>query len=145
MINKKSFFFAIIFLLLLLIGTLTFQLLIASENNYNASKVEICIQSNTLIEAFIDDEKKANDLYINKLLQVTGVVKEINFLNDKNTLILQSTNYSDSGIICDIHKSQIKKLTNIKKHQKVILKGICKGFLKDVILLDCYIDFKINE
>ncbi|RBW59715.1 hypothetical protein DS884_08240 [Tenacibaculum sp. E3R01] len=145
MITKKTFFFAIIFLFLLLIGIITYQFLIVNKKHSSTSKVEISIQSTKLVEAFIHNETKADDLYINKLIQVTGVIKEINFLNDKTTLILEGNNSNNSGIICDIHKSQTKKLTNIKKHQKVTLKGICKGFLKDVILLDCYIDFKINE
>ncbi|KGL64152.1 conserved hypothetical protein, tRNA-anti-like family [Polaribacter sp. Hel1_85] len=105
---------------------------------------EASINSNDLIDSYILSEEKTDKLYSGKIIEVTGFVKEVTFLNNRNTVILYSQNKT-SGIICDIHPSQIEKVKNLKEHQKIIVKGICKGFLKDVVLLNCYIDLKLNE
>ena len=44
-----------------------------------------------------------------------------------------------SFIMCSMKKDQYKEAQHLKTGQKVILKGICKGFLMDVIFLDCMI------
>ena len=64
-----------------------------------------------------------------------GKVKEVSFLNNTNTIILLGD--ENSGIICDFSQNQTKEIKALTKNQTVIIKGIYKGFLKDVILLNC--------
>ena len=62
-------------------------------------------------------------------------MKEITHLNNRITVILNSKN-ENFGVICDINTNQNEKIEQLKKHQKIRVKGICKGFLKDVIILN---------
>ncbi len=103
------------------------------------------VQSNSLIENFLMDEEKADETYVNKVIEITGIVKEVSFLNNRNTLILQGDNESP-GIICDMNPDQLTAITKIRKGDRVRVKGICKGFLKDVIVLNCILtDQQPNE
>ena len=115
-----------------------------SHKNLELIASDAALHSDDLINSYIVNEEKTNALYSGKIIEVTGFVKEVTFLNNRNTVILYSKNKT-SGIICDVHPSQIEKVKTLKEHQKIVVKGICKGFLKDVVLLNCYIDLKLNE
>ena len=111
----------------------------SSNESLEKMAFEVTVNSDDLIANFLSNEHKANDLYAGKIIEVDGFVKEISFLNNRNTVILYSKNKT-SGVICDVHPSQIEKVKKLKEHQKIKVKGICKGFLKDVVLLNCYIE-----
>ena len=91
-----------------------------------------------LIADFKENEAKADLLYTGKVIEITGTVKEVSFLNNRNTLILQGKN-KDSGIICDMNNNQIIAIKDITIGETLTIKGICKGFLKDVVMLNCII------
>tara|TARA_R110000787_G_scaffold55942_1_gene128807 strand:+ start:10873 stop:11301 length:429 start_codon:yes stop_codon:yes gene_type:complete len=93
-------------------------------------------KSELLLADFKEDEKKADKFYTRKVIEVTGIVKEVSFLNNRNTLILQGED-KDSGVICDMNSNQIDATLKITEGQKVTIKGIYKGFLKDVVMLNC--------
>ncbi len=136
MIFKKKILY--LFILILSIGV--FVLIFSNkEKNYANTKPSFVVNSNELINAYIQDEEKANALYTDKLIEISGTIKKINYLNQKSSIILNS-DFNDSGIICELNNSESSKLSKLSKNRKVIVKGICKGFLKDVVLLNCYLD-----
>ena len=144
--KKKNKPLYIIVTILLLVNGYYYIIPYFKESNKNLELVasEASINSNDLIASYIISEEKTDKLYSGKIIEVTGFVKEVTFLNNRNTVILYSK-HKTSGIICDINPSQIEKVKTLKEHQKITVKGICKGFLKDVVLLNCYIDLKLNE
>lgn len=140
MIAKKKFFY-IFSSVLLLIGIFIFTLLLKDKNYNAASKPKVRIHSNKLMSSYIDDEKTAAKFYTDELIEVSGTLKEVSYLNQKTTIIL-NTDTIDATIICELNDSEIKKTIGLQKNQEILIKGICKGFLKDLILLNCYIDIK---
>lgn len=143
---NKNFFFGITIVVLIVINI--HHYLVPLFTNYSTDIVNIhpssSLDSEQLINSFKNNETESNNLYTGKILEVSGVIKEISFLNNRNTIILQAAN-KNLGVICDIDKSQKDKFKSLKINQKVTVKGMCKGFLNDVILLNCYIDLKPNE
>ncbi len=130
--------------LALLLGFLCYYFFIDTKG-IESLEPHFSIASEDLVELYSDNEKKADNLYTNKIVEVYGTVKEISYLNDRKTIILAG-NSESSNIICDLNENQLNKLNQLKNNQTVYIKGICKGYLKDVILLDCYIDtLKNNE
>lgn len=97
---------------------------------------ELNITSNKLVANFMDNEERADSMFSGKIVEITGRVKEVTFLNNRNTVILYGHN-STSGIICDFGTNQLEEIKRLSKNQKVSIKGVCKGFLKDVIILNC--------
>jgi ABC-type lipoprotein release transport system permease subunit len=143
--NKKITFLSIITLLLLIIGYYyILPMFKSSEKNLQNEHAERSVSSKELINAYTINEEKSDRLYAGKIIEVTGFIKEISFLNNRNTIILNS-NTETFGVIYDVNPNQEEKIKLLKKHQKIRVKGICKGFLKDVILLNCSIDLIPNE
>ena len=116
----------------------------SSEKNLTNSTPELSLTANHLAEFYKNNEEESNLLYAGKILEITGTIKEITFLNDRTTVILNSSSKS-FGVICDIHPNDFNKINKFKINDAVTIKGICKGFLKDVILLNCTIDLPTNE
>ena len=116
----------------------------STEKDLQNEVAALVLNSDFLVSAYENNETKSNILYGGKIIEVTGFVKEITHLNDRNTIILNSSSET-FGVICDINPNQKEKIDKLKQHQKIKIKGICKGFLKDVILLNCSIDLPTNE
>jgi len=143
--SKNKIFFAVGFLFIIFLLVIFIKPIFeASEKNLENKVAELTLSSNDLIHNYVNNEEKSNKLYTGKIIEVTGFVKQITFLNDTNTIILNSENET-FGVICDINSNQKEKIKALKLHQKIRVKGICKGFLKDVILLNCSIDLMTNE
>ncbi|WP_299601558.1 hypothetical protein [uncultured Aquimarina sp.] len=104
--------------------------------NVIATEPELHLSSTSLVASFSTDEQSANDSYKNKILEVTGSIKEISYLNNRSTLILEG-NTKTSSIICDIQPNHKMKLKKLREGDTITIKGVCKGYLKDVILLNC--------
>ena len=144
--KQKNKILLIIIIVLLAINGYNYLLPAFSKTEKDLQNInfDIAINSDELIASFIKDEKQSNNFYAEKIIEITGFVKEVTFLNNRNTVILYGKQ-KDFGIICDTHPSQINKIKSLKEHQKIKVKGICKGFLKDVILLNCYIETNLDE
>ncbi|WP_411029576.1 OB-fold protein [Spongiimicrobium sp. 3-5] len=96
---------------------------------------EVKISSENLVTSFLADENSANSKFVEKTIEVAGVVREITFLNDRYTIFLQGG--GEFCLMCDMQANQLEKVRSIRPGQEVLLKGICKGFLIDAILLNC--------
>lgn len=144
--KAKSIFYSITILLVILLSILYFTkpFFKLSNKNIENEVTEHNLNATDLVNYYANNEAKANLLYTGKIIEITGTIKEISYLNDRNTIILNS-NSETFGVICDINPNQKEKLHQLKQHQKIKVKGICKGFLKDVIFLNCSIDLPINE
>lgn len=113
---------------------------VAKENTIDitAAHTEIQISSEKLISSFLDNENIANSEYIEKTIEIEGVIKDITFLNNRYTVLLQGeTDFS--CVICDMQPNQYNNIKKLELGQDIVLKGICKGFLMDAIFLDCII------
>lgn len=85
-------------------------------------------------------ELAENNIHLtDKLITVHGFIAEINQLNNRNTLLLSTKENGTISIICDMQKTEVPLLEGLEKNQPITIKGILKGTLKDVILLNCII------
>ncbi len=94
----------------------------------------ISIDAVTLFNAFSQNEKKANADYLDKVLQVRGEVTNITTNADGLTVILLKTDDMMFGINCTMEE----KTSSIKTGDQVTLKGLCTGYLTDVVLIRCH-------
>ena len=72
-----------------------------------------------------------------QIVSVEGYIYDINHINNRNTILLSSELGENATVICDMQKNQRTLLTNLNKGELVTIKGIYKGSLNDVILLNC--------
>lgn len=139
----KKYKLLLIINLTLLLGYFLYSFLVDNYNNKQLSP-KVTISAKYLTYLYFSNEKTANELYVNKIIKVYGTIKEISYLNDRNTIILAGHSNA-SGVICDLNKTEFTKLNQLKINQPIYIKGICKGYLKDVILLNSYIDILKNN
>lgn len=96
----------------------------------------------------IDDDNFNFDTsnLINSVVMVDGVVQDINYLNDRSTIILKGEKTEDRLVICDMQDTEKLKIKNLNLGDVISIKGMLKGTLNDIIILNCIIQqTKTNE
>lgn len=117
-----------------------------TKNQVSVSEIPAAysMTSQKLSYLFLSDEKKSNANYVDQIIEVEGAVDTVTFFNNRNTVILQGVN-PNTTLICEMDSTEIMQRIKIKKGTKIQLKGICKGRLNDVVLLNCLFTNKPND
>jgi anionic cell wall polymer biosynthesis LytR-Cps2A-Psr (LCP) family protein len=97
-------------------------------------KTQFSIPSTELLKSFETDENKANVLYLDKIIEVSGKVSKIE-RTDSSISIMLNDGSSMASIMCQMDEPY----KSVKIGELVTIKGICTGFLMDVILNRCVI------
>ena len=92
-----------------------------------------------LVAAFEADEDNANKLYNDKVILVKGKVQKV-AVEDNMISISLSGDSPLSGVLCQFEKTELENLHEIKAGDTVAIKGICTGYLMDVILVRCVLN-----
>jgi len=86
------------------------------------------------------------DNLIENVVLIEGVIQDINSINNRSTIILKGEKNTDKLVICDMQKNQKLVINSLNLGDEISIKGILKGTLNDVILLNCIIlQPKTNE
>jgi hypothetical protein len=81
--------------------------------------------------------------FINKVVEVTGEVKQISTNQNGAQIILLKTNIPDGSVNCTMEE----KINKVKQGDTISIKGICSGYIGgdpdidlpgDVFLIRCY-------
>ncbi|NAS29346.1 hypothetical protein GTQ40_00025 [Flavobacteriaceae bacterium R38] len=114
------------------------------HTDVNKATTTLSVSSKNLLANFNTNEVSANSTYVEKVIIVEGKIKKITYLNDRYTILLHGQNEL-SNIICDMSMSQFEDIKKLNPGQTVNIKGICKGYLMDVIMLNCILVNKENK
>jgi len=93
----------------------------------------VSLSAKELFKAFESDETSANENYLDKVIEVHGEVGEVTRDLDNNTIVIFKSDDPFFGIRCTIGTNNMQ----IKPGDTIHMKGICKGYLSDVVLTDC--------
>lgn len=99
---------------------------------------DIIASSEEIINEFQDNEGLANKKYLDQIVQISGRISKIE-ASENNDIILSLLNdkMTFGTVICHLTSDENKKLINLKVGQNIVVKGICTGYLMDVILIRC--------
>ncbi len=103
---------------------------------YNKPKPDITELNATPVSAvglfkeYTSNEQNANKLYLNKPVQVSGKVLEVKQNKYEPFQIILDTGDPMFGVACTMDKTG----KEIKTGDNVTIKGICTGYLNDVVL-----------
>ena len=138
--TKIRYTAAILVFVLLVIGTLsTCQR--DSDRWVHKAQPENTLQVDQLLDGL-----SSNDSHlINDVIAVDGFVAEVNYLNDRATVLLRGSAEEKISVICDMQENQKEQLALLEVGQPITIKGILKGSLNDVILLNCMISNSPNH
>jgi hypothetical protein len=96
---------------------------------------DFVITATALLKEFEENEKNASAKYVNKILEVNGIIASINTAKD-NILTISLTTESDiSSIICTF--PAVADPSKFIVGDTITLRGECSGFLMDVLLNNC--------
>jgi hypothetical protein len=97
----------------------------------------------SLYNSFTNDSSKAKTSFLNKILQVSGVVREVTVNQQKQQVILLKSPVQGASVNCTMEEN----FNTLKHGDIVVIKGICSGFSGgipemnipgDVFLVRCY-------
>jgi hypothetical protein len=100
-------------------------------------KTDVVISADSLYAAFMADEPGADKKFINKVLEVKGVIQDISISDRKPFVLLHAG--GDGGINCLMATDSATVFSTLKKNTEAVVKGKCSGYLMDVNLVDCVI------
>lgn len=96
-------------------------------------KKAIALTSVNLSRVFQDNEKTGNDMYLNKVIAVSGTIAEVSKNQDGKTVLLLSGDDPLSGVQCTMRDNK----GNFEVGKPVTVKGFCNGYTVVVLLSDC--------
>lgn len=99
-------------------------------------QADVEVAAADLLADFENDESKANEKYLGKIVAVKGIVELITDEGGKQKIHL-STGNPMSVIICELSP---EAKGSVNGGDEVTIKGKCSGFLTDVILVESHID-----
>ncbi len=100
-------------------------------------KPDYILPATELQKSFEDDEDAAALKYINKIIEVSGEISSLNYGENASQNISLKTGSDFSMVICSYTKSN--KIYTLKVGDKITVRGVCSGYLMDVLLNNCVI------
>lgn len=91
-----------------------------------------------LYDAFSKNETAAAQQYTDKVIEIKGTIKEVSNFNGARHILLFS-NQQAGGILCQFEDDVSDRFETMEAGQPVLIKGICTGFLYDVVISRCVI------
>lgn len=138
---KKLFFIIIALVVLFLIAALVSGLYFKymPDKNLNKVKADFVLPANKLFNEFDSNEEQANKKYMDRIIEVSGNIAEINE-DQKGAKVITLKNKDDfSGVLCTLKENETATLSNYKINQPIKIRGVCTGMLMDVVLNKCVV------
>jgi DNA/RNA endonuclease YhcR with UshA esterase domain len=98
------------------------------------TSADVTISANRIMQDFSSDENTANTNYLDKIILVKGIVSETKIEN-KIGIITLKTDDDFGSVQCHLSEEATKEIGTLKQGQTITVKGICTGYLMDVILV----------
>ena len=117
-------------------GVVAYMMYNKSFDDVEQLKVDFILPAPALFADYESDEAKANERYNDKVLQVTGKVLESSTDEDGIVkVVLESDGMF--GVVCKLDELTEHKRTDFETGEDVTFKGLCTGYLSDVVLVRC--------
>ena len=101
-------------------------------------KADYTITATMLYDAFDSQEQEANIKYLDKVLLVEGRIEKLEIDKKYSSIILKADNALGGGINCSFNH----EIEDVTKGDMIWIKGRCQGFLMDVVLTNCIINYE---
>lgn len=132
--SVKIILFVVFFIALtgILVALIMFN---KQHKDLNKAKPDFVLTSIDLQKAFEENEAAATAKYINKIIEVSGIIESAG-TGENNVLNISLKTGSDlSSVICTFPAGT--EQAKFSKGSPITLRGECSGFLMDVLLNNC--------
>lgn len=124
-------------LLVIFVGWFAFYLYNKPTQSLENVKVDYGLSADELFNAFEADEGAASLRYIDKVIEVTGLVEDVSATDTTGNIILVAENAMIGGVNCEMAKEV--DISQVQEGSELTLKCSCQGYLMNVILNNCVI------
>ncbi len=138
--NKKKILKWSLLSLLIIIttsGFIGYKMYTKPHRNVEAAKA-LKVDAAKLTTDYENNELRANQEYLDKVIDVTGEINEAT-KNQKGETVFTLKGTDMGGVICTLEGDAPAE---IKSGTAVTIKGICTGYLTDVVLVRCKVQSK---
>jgi len=130
---KRTYFLITGLVVAIIIAYVVWANLLKTAPSTSNRDTETQIAATDLYQAFETDEQKANELYLNKIIEVTGEVVSVDESEDlKPAISLRTEGF---GVVkCTFETAEDFETSEITLGSQITIKGECIGYLLDVLL-----------
>jgi hypothetical protein len=100
-------------------------------------KPDFTVAAVDLQREFSENESAASEKYINKIIEVKGIIASVDKAEGNNINISLRTGDETSSVICTV--TGLKGREDLQQGNEITVRGVCSGFLMDVLLNNCSI------
>jgi tRNA_anti-like len=123
---KRAKVIILIIVLLIAAGALVvYKMYTNKVPNYADENPDITIKANELVETFNKDTANANKRFMDKIVRVTGIVKNL----DSSAVVLGEEG-NPSDVVVGLDDRNLKGVSHIKRGDTAILQGKFSGYTK---------------
>lgn len=112
------------------------------EGEISDIEPEVTVAATVLCSEYQENEIAADLKYNGKVLLVTGTIEDIgkDLLDSIYVSLTDGEEFSLTGVQCFFSDSQASVAANLKKGQKISIKGKCDGLMGNVMLKGCTVE-----
>lgn len=110
-------------------------------SNLERKSPDFTTSATIISTAFELDENAANSKYVDQILQIKGRISDLT-ITDGSSVIILTDETGKSSINCKMRPLDNLNSLKLEKGTEITIKGVCTGYLLDVIMVNCVI---VNE
>jgi len=134
---KKSKMKKLIIIILILgagAGSYGYYLYNKPRSGVSDMKTAFTLDAKSFYSEYNTDENSANAKYLGKVIEVSGKIRSID-IDDRGTMNIAIETGEMGAVNCQFEKKD--KMPSVVEGNMVNVKGVCSGYLLDVVLVDC--------
>jgi hypothetical protein len=108
------------------------------HTNVSTARSDFNTSADDILQAFKDNETEAGARYNTKIVAVSGKISSIKTDSSQVTIQLETSDPL-SNVICNLDPAIHLGAHQYKDGESIAIKGICSGYLTDVILDRCVV------
>ena len=121
---------------LLAAGVWYYVFVYSKTHHHNvADEKGLFVQAGQIVKDYENDEAGANKKYLNKAIEIQGLILKKEKDQAGNTTITLKSGDPMANIFCTLKPGEASKLHG----NQMLIKGICTGYLSDVVLNDAVV------
>ncbi len=118
---------------LALVGAIVIIVMINKPHRKAEDEKGIPVVAAALVQAYQSNEQTANKTYLNKTLEVKGILKEAGKNQAGQPTALFESEDPMSSVFCTMRDKNVA----LTPGKEITVKGFCSGYTTDVLLTDC--------
>ena len=130
----------IIIVILLVLGFFGYKYVYHSHKDIENATSDFSISVTQLISEYATNETEANTKYLDKVISVSGKVKEVTTEATGAITIFLDSGDPLAAVTCSFYDDEAASVKGLKPGEEVSIKGKCTGKLMDVVLNKCSIE-----